>query len=132
MIQIFTTKYFLSAHAIYLGLLGLFLIFLPDNVEKLLQLEANKTVQLLLQLTGGLYFSLAMLNWMIKGTPIGGIYNRPSLIANLSYYLVIIPTLIKFLINQNELSSLLVILAITSIIFGSGFIRLFYKNPTSS
>ena len=41
-----------------------------------------------MQIIGSLYFALAILNWMSKGSFIGGIYNRPIAIANLTHFVI--------------------------------------------
>jgi len=39
-------------------------------------------------LLGALYVDFAMLNWMVKGSLIGNIYNRPVAVANFTHFLV--------------------------------------------
>lgn len=53
--------------------------------EELLDLAgaAGTSLELaLLQLLGAAFFSLAMLNWMNRHSPIGGIFGRPLAVAN--------------------------------------------------
>tara|TARA_R110000850_G_scaffold18873_9_gene57913 strand:+ start:969 stop:1307 length:339 start_codon:yes stop_codon:yes gene_type:complete len=92
------------------------LTFFPDLILGSLNLIPNQIIVFLLQILGALYFGFGMLNWMNKGRPIGGIYNRPVAIANLShcriglakrtYFLSRTP--ISNLGNRNHLYSFLV------------------------
>jgi len=82
------TKALMTTAAIFLGVGGILMIFAPDELAAYLGLEDSQIVSVLIQMMGGLYFGFAMLNWMNKGRPIGGIYNRPVVIANLSHFLI--------------------------------------------
>lgn len=49
----------------------------------------------IIQMMGGLYLALAMMSWMSKEKPTGGIYNRPLVMANFIHYLIGFTTLLK-------------------------------------
>ena len=76
------TKSLMTLSAMILALIGISLIFLPNEILDYLELRASETLQLLMQIIGSLYFALAILNWMSKGSFISGIYNRPIAMAN--------------------------------------------------
>ena len=78
------TKSLMTLSAMILALIGISLIFLPNEILDYLQLSVSETLQLLMQIIGSLYFSLAILNWISKGSFIGRIYNRPIAMANLT------------------------------------------------
>ena len=79
------TKLLMTLSAMILALIGISLIFLPNEILDYLELSVSETLQLLMQIIGSLYFALAILNWMSKGSIIGGIYNRPIAMANLTH-----------------------------------------------
>ena len=67
---------------------GLALTFAPVEVLAALGAKANPALTLLAQLTGALYFGFAILDWMQRESTIGGIYNRPLLVGNLTHFVV--------------------------------------------
>ena len=82
------TKSLMILSAMTLALIGISLIFLPNEILDYLELSVSETLQLLMQIIGSLYFALAILNWMSKGSLIGGIYGRPIAMANLTHFVV--------------------------------------------
>ena len=76
-IRIMNTKLLMTASAVFMGLIGIVLTFMPDEVLKILEQVPNTTLTLSLQLTGALYFGFAITNWMAKTVLLGGIYARP-------------------------------------------------------
>jgi len=72
-----------------LGFAGIVLSFMPDEVLKHLSShEQEKSVALMLQLLGALYFGFAMINWTGRANLVAGIYGRPIAIGNLSHLLL--------------------------------------------
>lgn len=111
------TKLLMSANALILGLIGIALSFLPQEIVKVLTLRSDPIV---LQLLGALYLGFAMLNWMNKEKILGGIYGRPIVMANFAHFMIGGMALIKFLIKGPD-SSLMVILTVLYAIFGLAF-----------
>ncbi len=72
--------------SLLLGLVGISLVFAPQEIATVLQFSIHPPF--LSQLLGGLYFSLGVLNWMTKNSIVGGIYNRPIVITNLTQFLI--------------------------------------------
>ena len=89
------TKSLMTLSAMILALVGISLIFLPNEILDYLELSVSETLQLLMQIIGSLYFALAILNWMSKGSLIGGIYGRPIAMANLTHFVIAGLALIK-------------------------------------
>jgi hypothetical protein len=116
------TKLIMTSTAILLGALGVSLIFAPDMVVGLLQLNDSGVIRLILQLLGAAYYSFAMLNWMAKGALIGGIYNRPIATANLTHFLIGGLALTKAVLSNHQLPVFLSVLAgiyvIAACVFG--------------
>ncbi|WP_205503983.1 hypothetical protein [Rufibacter psychrotolerans] len=89
------TRIVMTASAFLLALLGLSLTFLPQEVAGALALGGGAATQLVLSLLGALYLGFAMLNWMAKGSLMGGIYNRPIAIANFTHFFIGALALVK-------------------------------------
>ena len=114
-----------------LALIGISLIFLPNEILDYLQLSVSETLQLLLQIIGSLYFALAILNWMSKGSFIGGIYNRPIAMANLTHFVIAWLALIKGVLANPSLSYVIWSIAIIYSIFAILFGIVAFKHPVS-
>lgn len=122
----------MSAAAFLLALIGIGLSFFSSEVVSFAGIAISKTSELVFQLLGALYFGFAMLNWMAKGSAIGGIYNRPIAIANFAHFFIGGMALIKALINHPGLSAFLWLLAMAYILFALFFgYLLFFYTPVA-
>ena len=127
------TKLIMTASAVFLALAGVSLTFFPNEIANQIGLGSVKPAQLVIQILGALYFGFAMLNWMAKGSIIGGIYNKPLVIANLSHFLIGGLALIKGLMRGNiDRSPVFLIVAGIYIIFAVLFGILFVRHPGNS
>ena len=125
------TKSLMTLSAMILALIGISLIFLPNEILDYLQLSVSETLQLLMQIIGSLYFALAILNWMSKGSFIGGIYNRPIAMANLTHFVIAGLALIKGILANPSLSYVIWSIAIIYSIFAIFFGIVAFKHPVS-
>ena len=125
------TKLLMTLSTIILALIGISLIFLPNEILDYLQLSVSETLQLLMQIIGSLYFALAILNWMSKGSLIGGIYNRPIAMANLTHFVIAGLALIKGILANPSLSYVIWSIAIIYSIFAILFGIVAFKHPVS-
>ncbi|MED5256293.1 MAG: hypothetical protein VX818_03560 [Candidatus Neomarinimicrobiota bacterium] len=125
------TKPLMTLNAIILALIGISLIFLPKEILDYFELSASDTLELLMQITGSLYFAFAMLNWMSKGSLIGGIYGRPIAIANLTHFVIAGLSLIKGIMANPGLSYVIWSIAIVYSIFAILFGIVAFKHPVS-
>ena len=123
------TKLLMTLSAMILALIGISLIFLPNEILDYLELSVSETLQLLLQIIGSLYFALAILNWMSKGSLIGGIYNRPIAMANLTHFLIAGLALMKGILANPSLSYVIWSIAIIYSIFAIFFGIVAFKHP---
>jgi hypothetical protein len=126
------TKMIMTSSAIVLGIAGLTLIFLPKETLLWFGFTFSKNIELVFQLVGALYSSLAFLNWMVKSSPIGGIYNRPIVVANLSHFMIGGLALIKYVFANSLLQNAMSVIAIVYLIFAVAFGLVFYINPKSA
>lgn len=117
--------------AVLLGVIGVGLTFLPQEILTYLNIAVSKPLLLILQLLGGLYFGFAMLNWMAQWSVIGGIYNRPVSVANFAQFFVGGMALIKDVTSNPELPGAFWLLTGIYIIYAVIFGWLFYNHPGS-
>ena len=79
-----------------------------------------------------LYLGFGILNWMAKGTLIGGIYNRPIAIGNLMHFGVGAIALVKISSNIQIHSEIIISLSAVYVIFALLFAYVFRTNPTDT
>lgn len=82
-----TTFLIVSAIAAAQLVLGVGLIFLPQETAAVLFPEADAP-PVLLSLVGAALFGFGQLSWMTRHNPIGGLYGRPALMANLVHFVI--------------------------------------------
>jgi hypothetical protein len=125
------TKLIMTLSAVYMCSIGIVLTFAPDFILDYLTIEPNQITLYLVQILGALYFGFGMLNWMNKGRPIGGIYNRPVAIANLSHFMIAGLALLKGLSSSSDLPIEIWVLGIIYIGFGFAFGVILFRHPTA-
>ena len=121
----------MASSAVLLGVIGVGLTFFPQEVLTYLNMAASKPLLLILQLTGGLYFGFAMLNWMSQWSLIGGIYNKPVSVANFAQFFIGGMALMKDVTTNPELPGAFSAVTIIYIIYAAIFGWLFYSQPKS-
>jgi hypothetical protein len=124
------SKILMTISALFLGIIGIFLSFLPKEIINYLNINSNVITILLFQLLGALYLGFGILNWMLKGSRIGGIYNRPVLMGNLMHFLVGAIALIKIVSSIQAHSEIIIFLMIVYSTLSISFAILFKSNPT--
>ena len=125
------TKSLMTLSALTLALIGISLIFLPKEILDYLELSVSETLQLLMQIIGSFYFAFAILNWMSKGSIIGGIYNRPIAMANLTHFVIAGLALIKGIVANPSLSYVIWSIAIIYSIFAILYGIVAFRHPVS-
>ncbi len=125
------TKILMISSSIFLGTLGITFSFIPDEIISSLSVTPNQISTLSLQLLGALYLGFAMLNWMAKGSLIGGIYNRPISIGNFMHFAVGALALIKIITKIHTHSEIVISLTIVYSVFAILFGYVFRTNPSS-
>ena len=111
------SKLTMTISAVFLGVLGLITIFFPQEILRYFNVPSSELTLLNIQLLGALYFGNAMLNWMSKGSLLGGIYGRPILIGNFTHFFIGAATLIKMV--SGDISVVLLILSIFYFVIAS-------------
>lgn len=124
------TKLLMTTSALFLGIMGILLSFLPNEITSYLNVEPNIITILFLKILSALYLGFAILNGMAKGTLIGGIYNRPIALGNLMHFGVGAIALFKIFTNIKTHSEIFIALTVLYVIFAILFAYVFKTNPT--
>jgi hypothetical protein len=124
------TKIVMTASALLMAIIGILFSFLPNEIIDYLNIEPNIISTLFLKIMSALYLGFGILNWMAKGTLIGGIYNRPIAIGNLMHFGVGAIALVKVANNIQTHSEILISLTLVYAVFALLFVYIFRTNPT--
>ncbi len=114
------TKLLMIASSLFLGLAGLFALFAPEELLKILSLPQTDPLPVFIQLMGTLYLSFALMNWTARDNIIGGVYLRPISLANFAHFSMGALTLIKYQLSNAANVSLLgalIVYVVFAIIF---------------
>lgn len=111
----------MTSSAILMGLVGIALSFVPELISPQ---WGNPIVA---QILGALYFGFAMVNWMSKGNLIGGIYNRPLAVGNLSHFLIAALALI--MVSMRDASVFILVTTIIYSLFAIAFGYILFTHP---
>ena len=126
------TKILMTSSALFLATIGILLSFLTNEIVEYLNVEPNIITILFLKIMSALYLGFGILNWMAKGTLIGGIYNRPIAIGNLMHFGVGAIALVKISSNIQIHSEIIISLSAVYVIFALLFAYVFRTNPTNT
>lgn len=126
------TKIVMTSSALFYAIIGIFLSFLPNEIADYLNVESNIITILFLKIMSALYLGFGILNWMAKGTLIGGIYNKPIAFGNLMHFCVGAITLVKVVSNINTHLEIVISLTVVYVIFAILFVYIFRTNPTKT
>lgn len=123
------TKVLMTSSAIFTAILGILISFLPDEILTHLNIENNSITLLFLKLIGAMYMGFAVLNWMAKGTLIGGIYNRPIAFANLMHFGIGAVAFAKAIPALETHKEITIAVTVVYGIFALLFVYVFRTNP---
>ena len=124
------TKLLMTSSALFCAIIGILLSFLPNEIAEYLSVEPTIITILFLKILSALYLGFGILNWMAKGTLIGGIYNRPIAFGNLMHFGVGAIALVKVISNIQTHSEIIIFLTVFYVIFALLFAYVFKTNPT--
>jgi hypothetical protein len=114
------TRALMAASAIFLAVLGVAALFAPDEILRAASIPSSPFLSPLVQLCAALLLGFAMTNWMVKGSRVGGIYNRPIALGNLLHFAVGAITLDRFALRGHEAWPVLALAAVYTL-FAVGF-----------
>ncbi|MBT32579.1 MAG: hypothetical protein CMO01_23200 [Thalassobius sp.] len=123
------TKLLMGVSAGFLGLLGIALSFIPQEILTFFKLQVTQLSTLFLQIIGALYMGFAMLNWMSKASLIGGIYNRPVAIANVMHFTVVALALVKIVFNIQQFETTIISFTAIYIVLAAAFGYVLLTSP---
>lgn len=89
------TRTLMTLSAAVMAVLGIGITFLPQELLAHVGARSEGTPVLLMQIFGALYLGFAALNWMSRGSHLGGIYGRPIILANFVAFAVAAVALLK-------------------------------------
>lgn len=124
------TKLLMTSSALFCGIIGILLLFLPNEIAEYLNVEPTIITILFLKILSALYLGFGILNWTVKGSLIGGIYNRPIALGNLLHFVVGSIELVKVISNIQIHREIIIFLTALYIIFGVLFAYVLKNNPT--
>ena len=124
------TKFLMTSSALFCGIIGILLSFLPNEIAEYLSVEPTIITILFLQILGAIYLGFGILNWTAKGTLIGGIYNKPIALGNLMHFIVGAITLVKVISNTQIHREIFIFLTVFYVIFALLFAYVIKTNPT--
>jgi hypothetical protein len=119
-------KILMTSSSLVLGLAGIFALFAPDVVLAVLGTLVTAELSVLVQLSGALYFSFALMNWTAKDSAIGGIYARPVSLGNFGHFFVGALLLIRYQIS-NEINVFILLALVMYVIYASLFYWLVFR-----
>jgi hypothetical protein len=96
------TKWMMSLSALLLGAAGVAATFLPQEISAWTGGPGSGLGVVLVQVAGGLYLGFAMLNWSVRDMIVGGIYNRPVVLANLLHFIVVGLALVRLVAGGGQ------------------------------
>ncbi len=90
-----TTRILLTMSAGFLTILGVGALFLPHETLAYLGAPRQGALPVLVQILGAHYLAFALLNWMVKDSLFGGIYNRQAAMGNFASFAIGTIVLVK-------------------------------------
>lgn len=123
------TRLLMSLSAVFLAALGVLITFLPQELLTHVGAPAEGALVQLMQLLGALCLGLAALNWMSRGSHLGGIYGRPVSMANFFSFAIGAVALVKSAAGQQftvEITAMAAVYSLFAIWFG----LVLFTHPT--
>ncbi len=123
------SKLILSASAIVMGLAGAAGSFLPAELLRAIGVAPVGLLPVMVQLLAALLFAFAMVNWTARGSLIGGIYNRPVAIGNLTHFVIGALALLKTALVAGPHRTVVFVAAAIYVVFALAFTAVFFRSP---
>ena len=82
------TSKLLTFYAVILVLIGIALLFVPDEVSAAMSQAEDPVHALSVQLLGSAFIGFAFSNWIVRHAPVGGVYGRAVVLGNQAFSLV--------------------------------------------
>lgn len=121
------TRWLMMLSAVAAGAVALIALFAPDELLSFAGAAPTAPLAAVVQLWAGALGGLAMVNWMSRENLIGGIYNRPLLIANVFHSVVGVTTLVR--LAADEGGRVAIAGAVIYGLLAAAFGRLLFRSP---
>ena len=121
------TKLVLGASGFFMAAAGIAASFLPHEILRALEIQPTGLLPVIVQLLGAALFAFGLVNWTARGSLIGGIYNRPVAIGNLTHFIIGGLALLKAAAAYHRLG--LWAAAIVDLGFAVAFAMIFWTSP---
>lgn len=118
------TRLLATASAVLLGVGGFVLLFGADEVMEHLG-AAGPAAAVVGQLLGGAWLALAVATWITRGSPQGGIYGRPIVLANTWVYTITALVCLRAFWVGTSVSAVALIAAAFAVMYG----YVLYRGP---
>lgn len=125
------TKLLMSAAAGLMGALGLAASFLPQEILGWAGVPPVAPAVLVVQIAGALYLGFAMLDWMARGSVLGGIYGRPVVLGNFLHFAIVAIALVKAL-TRGHPAPALVVGTVVYLVLAVWFGGVLFTSPVSA
>jgi hypothetical protein len=99
-----------------LALLGVAASFLPQEILAHAGSAGDPSTTTVVQIAGALYLGVGILNWSARGNLLGGIYGRPTGLANFAHFAIGAIVLVKAAPRSHGDAEVLAITAIYAIL----------------
>lgn len=123
------TRFLMIVSAAWLLILALTVSFAGVDLLITMGLEVTAAATPALKLLGAALLGFAMMNWMAKGTMIGGIYARPLAAGNFLYFAIATLSLLKPLFGGSLPVAMIVAMVIHAVFAAAFGWLLFGQGP---
>ena len=123
------TKIIMTSSALFYAIIGVLICFLPNEIAGYLEVESTIITIIFLNILSALFLGFGILNWMAKGTLIGGIYNKPILIGNLMHFGFGAIGFVKVVFDIRTHLEIVISLTVVYWIFTILFVYIFRTTP---
>ncbi|MCA1798872.1 MAG: hypothetical protein LC632_05250 [Xanthomonadaceae bacterium] len=113
-VQVRGPRVLMGLSALMMAVIGLAATFAPGELLAAVGADVGAWSKLLVQLAGALYLGFGMVNWMARGSLIGGIYGRPVATGNLVHFVVM-----AFALSRAALVEPAPALVVAAVVYGA-------------
>lgn len=102
--------------------------FAPGELAAYLRLAPTQPLPLGIQMASALLFAFGIVNWMARGSAIGGIYNRPLAVGNVAHFTMGALALLKSVI-AGQRHPVIVVACVLYAVFALLFAGILFRSP---
>jgi hypothetical protein len=114
-----------------MGLAGIVGSFLPKELLTAAGAAPTNMPVVVVQLHAAVLFGFAMVNWMARGSLLGGIYNRPLVVGNVAHFVVGALASSKAFV-EGERTTFVIVVSAIYVAFAVAFALVLLRSPVSA